>query len=62
MNEAFKDKITAKFIDAKSKKLANIIFEGPDDAKNAEKIITSLITSLGSQLFRFGNIKLLVYF
>ena len=39
VNEAFKDKIIAKVIDAKTKKLANKIFEGPDDAKIAEKIL-----------------------
>ena len=39
VNEAFKDKITAKFINARSKKLANIIFECPDDARNAAEIL-----------------------
>ena len=39
VNEAFKDKIIAKFIDVKMKKLANIVFECPDDAKKAKKLL-----------------------
>ena len=40
VNQAFKDKIKAKNINARSKKLANIIFDCPDVARNAADILS----------------------
>ena len=36
VSEALKDKLVIQFIDAKTKKLANVISENPDEAKRAE--------------------------
>ena len=39
VSEALKDKLVVHYIEAKTKKLANVVFESPEEAKKAEAIL-----------------------